>query len=414
MKILKHTAVLLAAVMCIAAAGCNKTPAPDNAEFDRSGLYGMCYLLEERDYDGEYDMAAEVEIMKNLGVKSVRQWMHFTNLMTDKETLKEDECEEMHELLRLCSEAGMINIGMNHHNFNGGTNSTGKPYERDIGNADYVAWLDDYYTSWYTLASEFPEVKYWEIDNEVNNGDFMKNAEGQDVYDQQQMADIATDMFYYATRAIHDANPSAKSIMGGLTEPAGLGKGTTGSFLQKLYDNIASGEFGYFYGKETSESASADADDYFEVACWHPYVWGKFNADYFVEVNNEYYQIILDNECKHKEVVFSEVGFNDVKSDEASATLYLEEMFEAIEERMPYVTMVHYYKLFDVGLQNSWEGEGTYSRFGLFYDPDHTRVYPLQDGSANAPNGGPKSKAYKFQELAGGSGSLDLLMKSAA
>lgn len=26
---------------------------------------------------------------------------------------------------------------------------------------------------------------------------------------------------------------------------------------------------------------------------------------------------------------FSEVGFNDVKSDEASATLYLEEMFEA-------------------------------------------------------------------------------------
>lgn len=73
MKILKHTAVLLAAVMCIAAAGCNKTPAPNNAEFDRSGLYGMCYLLEERDYDGEYDMAAEVEIMKKEEIEAFQK-----------------------------------------------------------------------------------------------------------------------------------------------------------------------------------------------------------------------------------------------------------------------------------------------------------------------------------------------------
>ena len=182
MKLVKAIGGLRAMVLTISAAACNggtrneeKSELPLTSAYgigDQDFLYGMCYLLEERDYDGDYDMAAEVEVMKNLGVKTVRQWMHFTNLMTDKETLKEDECEEMHELLRLCSEAGMVNIGMNHHNFNGGTNSTGKPYERDIGNADYVAWLDDYYTSWYTLASEFPEVKYWEIDNEVNNPDF--------------------------------------------------------------------------------------------------------------------------------------------------------------------------------------------------------------------------------------------------
>ena len=66
MKILKHTAVLLAAVMCIAAAGCNKTPAPDNAEFDRSGLYGMCYLLEERDYGDVRKIIAEVS--RELGI----------------------------------------------------------------------------------------------------------------------------------------------------------------------------------------------------------------------------------------------------------------------------------------------------------------------------------------------------------
>ncbi len=404
------SAVLAFALATTALGGCAGKPTPDNAKFDRSGLYGMCYLLEEREYDPNYEMETEVELMKNMGVKSVRQWMHTSRLLTNPTALNEQKCEDMHKLLKLCSDSGIVNIGMNHTNFYHGGAIVGKPM-RDLGSEDYVNWLNDYYTSWHTLVTEFPEVIYWEIDNEVNNKDFMTDVNGNDVYGQTDMAAIATDMFYYASRAIHDANPKAKTVMGSLTEPQGLGTGSTTQFLQMLYDNIKSGNYGYFYGKENREEASTDPDDYFEIAGWHPYVWNGFDPDFFVEVNNEFYQVILDNEGKHKEVFFTEVGFNDVGRTEEQTTQFLEELYTTIEQRMPYVTMVHYYKIYDVGNTNNWEGGGTYSRFGLFYDPDQSRTYPLLDGKTTAVNGAPKSKAYKFQELAGGSGSLELLVK---
>ena len=90
--------------------------------------------------------------------------------------------------------------------------------------------------------------------------------------------------------------------MGGLTEPMGQGKSDeTGSrpsdawFLQKIYDNIFSGEYGYFYSSETNETASVNPDDYFDVAAWHPYRDTKdFDADYFVAENHKVYQTVLD------------------------------------------------------------------------------------------------------------------------
>lgn len=410
-KIKKILLILIMSMAATLGTACEKElPTVNNANYDQSDLYGVCYLLEEREYDRYYDMDKEVQLMKNMGVKTVRQWMHFTQLLQNKNAIKEKACENMHKLLFSCKNNDMVIVGLNHHNFNNGSNSSGKPYKRDLSNPNYIAWLNDYYTSWYTLVSEFPEVDYWEIDNEVNNSDFMKDANGQDAYSQSEMAEIATDMFYYASRAIHEANPKAKTVMGGLTEPNGLGSGTIAYFLQKIYDNIASGEYGYFYNNEDKSKASKKADDYFQVACWHPYVWSSFDAEDFVEINNEYYEIILKNEGKHKQVFFTEIGFNDVNSSEDLAAGYIEEMFEAITIKMKYVCQVHYYKMYDVGNTTSWEGGGTYSRFGLFYDPDISRTYPLLDGVTTAINGKAKSKAYKFQQIAGGSGSLELLV----
>ena len=84
---------------------------------DQSKLFGMCYLLEQRDYWGSNfdinDVKVEVELMKNLGVKTVRHWMHCTRLMVDKDTLNETQCELMHETLKQCSDAGIMNIVMN-------------------------------------------------------------------------------------------------------------------------------------------------------------------------------------------------------------------------------------------------------------------------------------------------------------
>jgi len=428
----RQTAIGAAVLMLAASlAGCapdekpvikNET-LPLTAEYgigDQDNLFGMCYLLEERDDDKTLDMAAEVQLMQNLGVKTVRQWMHFTTLMKDKETLNVSACEQMHTLLALCEEAGMVNIGMNHHNFNEGTTSVGKPKRVILEGSSYVEWLNDYYTSWYTLVSEFPEVLYWEIDNEVNNPDFMCGIYGERDYTVEEMAAIAADMFYYASRAIHDANPSAKTVMGSLTEPQGLGKGNLLEFFPALYENILSGDFGYFYFKESKDEASVDPDDYFEIACWHPYVWTEFDKEEFVRLNNLIYDVVLKYEKKHKKVFLTEIGFNDVGKGEEATTFAIGDMYTVIAEKMPYVETVNYFKLYDIGTRSAWGGEGDYGRYGLFYDPDPTHSYVKLDATYRTPeeggelavNGAPKSKAYKFQELAGGSGSLSILVKS--
>lgn len=416
-------ALAAAALTCGVASGCNtKTPLdPQHGIADQSKVFGMCYLLEERSVDS-LNIEKEVELMKNMGVKTVRQWMHFTHFLKSPTETKQncEATENMHKLLAECEKAGMVNIGMNHHNFNldGSTNSTAKPYSRNTDpDGNYVKWLELYYQAWYTLVKEFPEVTYWEIDNEPNNTDFMWDGQSHSAYSLKQMVAITVDMFYYASRAIHDANPNAITIMGGLTEPTGLGRGNTAKFLQTLYDNIASGEFGYLYGKEEKSNASKNADDYFQVACWHPYM-SEFNQKNFIEINNEYYQIVLDNEGKHKKVFFTEIGWNDTNmGGEQNAISAMTQMYEAVKT-MPYVETVNIFKLYDVGKKGNWDSYDEV-RFGLIHDPNPSRVYYKLDIEKNSINiaadgrcipGAPKNKAYEYQRLAGGSGSLEVLM----
>lgn len=386
---------------------------------DQENLFGICYLMEERSVES-LDIEAEVLLMKNLGVKTVRQWMHFTHFMSDPVTIKEGTTlDNMHALLAACEEAGMVNIGMNHHNFctTKSVSTVSKPFARDISEgSEYVQWLNDYYTSWKTLVTEFPEVVYWEIDNEVNNPAFMTSG-SDTIYTVRQMAEIATDMFYYASRAIHEVNPDAQTIMGGLTEPNGLGKGNTANFLQMLYDNIAGGEYGYFYNLEDPSEASRNADDYFQIACWHPYM-SNFNQQHFIEINNEYYEIILRNEGKHKKVFFTELGWNDdtIGGEDVSIE-YLTLTYEALRQ-MPYVETANLFKLYDNGTKNNWDGPN-FLYFGLVHDPDPLHVYTPIEGDEEAINidasgicipGAPKRKAYVFQELANGSGDLEILV----
>lgn len=405
---------------------------PDYGIADQQYLYGLCYLLEERDYTGspftEDDIETEVQLMQNLGVRTVRHWIHCTTYMLDKETMNEEACETMHAVLAACEDAGIVNIGMNHHNFNNGMSTVGKLRRNMVPGSDYLLWLEDYYTTWYHLVSEFPEVQYWEIDNELNNPDFMFDAETNGRFTSEEMAAIATDMLWYASRGIHDANPDAVAVMGGLTERFGLGNSDTENgdpsmqwFLQAIYDNIASGEYGRFYATQGEEQSSLDPDDYFQVVNWHPYVWDltPLDEDSFVEKNNAIYDVVLENEGKHKKVFLSEIGFSDFGRGQTVAAQSVTNLYHAVSTRMPYVETVNLFKMYDVA-RDSWGGAGEqdngYARYGLFYDPDPSRVYyrldeenPTQTTDELCVPAAPKLTAYAFQTAAGGSGSLTLL-----
>ena len=93
--------------------------------------------------------------------------------------------------------------------------------------------------------------------------------------------------------------------------------------------------------------------------------------------------------------------------------------YEAIKE-MPYVETANIFKLYDTGKLNNWDGN-YYQYFGLIHDPDVTRHYPPLEGDNKAIfidengyciPGAPKRKAYLYQELAGGQGSLEILIKN--
>ena len=217
-------------------------------------------------------------------------------------------------------------------------------------------------------------------------------------------------MLYYASRGIKESNKAALVLMGGITEPTGLGTTTNNvDFLQYLYDNIKSGNFGYFYDTESKAEASVNPDDYFTAVGWHPYIsTGTFNADYFVEKNNEIYQVVLNNEGKHKKVFFTEIGFSGDASRETLIAENVEKLYETVKLKMPYVEAVNYYKIFNVAVVG-WTGAK--SRYGLFYDPDSNRSDDNDDGTVNTP-GAPKKAAYAFQKVAGGKGELTLLTKN--
>lgn len=372
-------------------------------------LYGMCYSLDERMYatNTNYDMKKEVKLMANLGVTSVRIWMHLDSVLLTPTEVNEEYAAKVHALVAELQKYGMQVIGMSHTSFHNGSYRSGKP-ARDVSEGSYyVTWLDDYYLSWKTAAEEFSDISIFEIDNEMNNADFMCSLGGEKIYSQEEMAEIATDMLYYGSRGILESNPNALTLMGGLTEPSGLGAGTNKSFLQKIYNNIYSGEYGYFYGKEDMSEASLNPDDYFKAACWHPYIGGSdFNRENFVRFNGEIYQVILDNEKKHKKVFFTEIGFSDATFGEEKSARFIEEMYTAVREDMPYVEAVNYFKLLNVATIG-WTG--SVSRFGLFHDPDVNRIdYALSGNVRNVP-GSPKEKAYAYQRVAGGTGSLTLI-----
>jgi len=448
MRVNRLIALLIAIITLFCASSCKRDKSPESENLggsetpttpldvnhgiaDQSNLYGICYHMEGNLYWGSpftnYEIPIEVQLIANLGAKTVRHWMHCTTLMVDKDTMNEVECERLHVALEECQKQGIINIGMNHRNFNGGISSGGKLLRNLTKDSDYIKWLDDYYTTWYNLVKEFPEVEYWEIDNELNNPDFMFNAYDKSYFTSEQMAQIATDMLYYATRAIRAANPDAKSVMGGLTETMGLGHGDVASskptnvwFLQKIYDNIFSGEYGYFYGKESYENASVNPDDYFDVVNYHPYVWSlaALDANFFVEEGHKLYQVVLDNEGKHKKVFITEVGFSEYGRGQAVVSESIRRMYQAVDSFMPYIETVNLFKLYDIATE-AWagaSGDNGMERYGLFYDFNPDRKYymlsednPLRHTDKLCPAGAPKQTAYAFQQMAGGKGLLTLM-----
>ena len=76
----------------------------------------MDYLSYMWDENGA-DYRTGFRLLKNLGVRSIRHWMHFGEYMEDWRTFRPAAVRKMHDILEGAQRYGFQVIGMNHVNW---------------------------------------------------------------------------------------------------------------------------------------------------------------------------------------------------------------------------------------------------------------------------------------------------------
>ncbi len=273
------------------------------------------------------------------------------------------------------------------------------PYSAPRTNdSSYVDWLLAVSDTWELIASTFPDVDYWEMGNEFNanvfyhpNGfDGSFGSEGTGGFTQAELIEQNVNYMYYASLGIKRGNADATTVMPGYSPGAGgLASGALASFVDGIYDSIASNNYPH------GASPSTDPDDYFEVLAWHPYIGtGGVNAGW-ESANDAIYQAAVLHGDGAKPVFFTEFGFTDY-GDSATELLQIQDMdaaFNYAKTTMTYVKNITAFRLFECEFAVNWGGLGEV-HFGYFKEPVGTTGFS------------PKAKAHALQTLFGGTGNL--------
>lgn len=410
-------------------------------------LFGVMYIVGEGHTINGWDYRTGFQLMHNLGVGMVRYGIE-GNCFPTLTMRDEDAIKLTHDMAAEAKKQGIELIWscyFDYRNNQPNWSDSGIYRKDDREGSAYMKWLGDCASVFRRAAEEFPEATVWELGNEPNGN---KNYTDGTPATYEEWAQIYADYMYYASEAIHSVNPDAVVMMGAFTEPEGLGRsgnisytdaqlsekwgrrgqeGRAVSWLNYIYDYIESGAAPSMY-----------PDDYFQCGSWHPYTFDRFDADYFVQENQKFYDVIKTREGKDKRCYITEFGFSDgfagadfaIENDadgakrQALIADYTVEMYETVRDRMPYIESVCYFRAFNDTRDKYWAGDSddfgrTISMYGLFYDPNpdfkYRDYYPRETEEGKTPKiptaGAPKPVAYAYQQLAGGAGPLDLFVE---
>lgn len=184
---------------------------------------------------------------------------------------------------------------MNHVNWSleEKTFCVGKPSR---GCVNYTQWLEIYEENWYLAVREFPEILYWEIDNELNNKDFMyiqgHFGEKRPPGNWQQCLPICCFVLRgaYTGQTRRRLRCWAESwIPTDLAFRRRIPEPRWSILWRRCTMRLNPGRHG-----------SACPDDFFEVAGWHPYYYKNAPDDYFVEKNRKSTKSSADGRKKRK------------------------------------------------------------------------------------------------------------------
>ncbi|MDR3319143.1 MAG: hypothetical protein LBS99_06860 [Clostridiales bacterium] len=326
-----------------------------------------------------------------LGMQSFRMWMHtggdFVELNSSGVvSLNAAKVAAYHGYTGLLAQNNVTNIiAMSHYyRFPAGFPVEGNTMGAfpEPGSQYYEAFLEIIEQTYYLLAKEFPEIKYWECGNEINADAYCHksgyyNAGGANAafrYTLAEKAQIGADLMFYATRGIKRGNPAAVSVMPGLVFSSDMANGIK-AYLTRIYQNIESGVY-----PTTGAYSSVKTDDYFDVLNWHPYNFGGNSGEYstFTILNQAVYDIVIEHGDEGKKVFFTEYGYttteNQSKTREQYEALqggYIAKDVDNIQTFLPFVEVLIIFRMFDWERASQATGDPHTIEigFGLFTSP---------------------------------------------
>jgi len=316
-------------------------PSPKEKSYNPN-LFGMHECLAYRSLYESLNISQAFEIMHSLGVRKLRESFWRSRLMLNPTEINSTVRDVMQQVIDNATSLNITIMGYA-QDFPSWMRIVDGDHQtvprRNM--TEYSVFLERYEESWKTLAREFPNITMWEIGNEYNLPAYL-HPPGYDKnnsdtwFSPQESANIITDLLYYGSRGIKASNPNAKTVMCGLG-PGGNGIQGIKVFLDLIYKNIESGEW-----------PSTNSSDFFQVACWHPYIFEeKPNKENWVDPNIEVHEIMKNHGDNNKSVVFSEMGYTDTDVSRDKIAKYLLEVFRLAGNNFPWLDTIYWFRLTD-------------------------------------------------------------------
>ena len=398
-KWIKTVSLALAALFVVLIpAGCNDTQSGTSNDggnanlpaFDRKYFYGAGELASEvgpkDDWRDEgVTMEWTANTAKALGVKSQRVWMHINTVIQRAEksnelSLIESECDKYHEYFARLKAAGVERIlVMNHryvypYGYKPGTTATVPEPLKDFD--VYKTWLEMYSECYRMLATEFPEIDFWECGNEFDLDSFLHKSDYNvdkmnSLYPAGEAAAITADLCYAANKGVKSVDEYNFIVLPGMSQYA------QEAFFEGVYSAIESKKY-----PTIEDTYVTNPDAYFDVIAWHCYPMNGKTAQgdfenglrLFKERCISLYDVAKRHGDSEKRVWITEMGITEASMGEVglpetqeTTASYAMKMLDIVERDMPFVETVFWFRYSNCYSRYVSEGE---NNFGMFYSPD--------------------------------------------
>ena len=395
---IKSVALGLAVILSFVTGGCGETSTrgstPNNSKlpdfFRELYFYGGAELASEvgpkDDWRDEgVNIGWTSNTAKALGIKVQRVWMHLNTVLVRAETsndisLIRDECDRYHQYFATLKACGIERIIVMNHRFlypygyKAGTSATAPEPDKDP--EIYKEWLEMYSECYRMLAEEFPEIDFWECGNEYDLDNFLHKSDHStdkmnSLYPANEAAAITADLCYAARKGVRSVDEYNFIVLPGMSEYA------TEFYFESIYTAIESKKY-----PTIEDTYVTDPDEYFDVISWHCYPMntdvchGDFENGLviFKERSLGLYEVAKRHGDGDKRVWMTEVGITEPSMGEigdettlANMATYAMRMLDIIEQDMPFVETVCWFRYANCYSRDVTSGE---NNFGIFYSPD--------------------------------------------